>query len=337
MNKKIRWGVLGAASIAVKKVIPSAAESGSSEIYAIASRNPEKAAQTARSLGIDKAYGSYDALLEDSEIDAVYIPLPNDLHLKWTLRAAEAGKHVLCEKPIGLNTGEVRKIIEVRDRYNVKIQEAFMVRTHPAWLKVKKLIESGRIGNLSAVTGFFSYFNDDRSNIRNRLESGGGALYDIGCYCINIARVVFEDRPDRVSGLINRDPDTGVDSLTSAMLEFPAGQAAFTCSTQLVPYQRMHFFGTKGRIEVQIPFNIPLDSPTKIFVDDGSDLYGGNIETIEIEAANQYMIQFDLLSKAILENSNQPISLEDSFENAAVIDAVFRAAESGNWERVEQI
>jgi predicted dehydrogenase len=214
----------------------------------------------------------------------------------------------------------------------VKIQEAFMVRTHPQWIEVRDLIEQNRIGALQAITGFFSYFNTDAANIRNHLETGGGALYDIGCYCINISRFITGEEPRKVSALIKRDKNLGIDKLTSAILDFPSCQSTFTCATQLVPHQRMQFFGAKGRIEAEIPFNIPPETATLIYVDDGSDLYGKNIETIEIPAVNQYTIQGDLFSRAILENSEQAIPLEDSLKNMAVIDAVFRAAESGKWE-----
>lgn len=337
MNRKIRWGVLGAASIAVKKVIPAMKDSISCRISALASRDIRKAKAAARSLSIRKFYGSYQDLLADPDIDAVYIPLPNHLHLEWTIRSAQAGKHVLCEKPLGLNAEEVRKLIGIRDLTGVKIQEAFMVRTHPSWILVKELIKAGRIGKLNAITGFFSYFNDDASNIRNKLEMGGGALLDIGCYCVNISRFIFDAEPQRVSGSIDRDPVTGIDKLSSAILDFPDGHSVFSCSTQLVQYQRMHFLGTKGRIEVQIPFNIPLSSPTKILIDDGSDLYGENIEMIEIAPANQYSIQFELFSDAILKNSGQAVSLEDSFGNAAAIDAIFRSSETERWETGEEL
>ena len=337
MIKKVRWGILSTAKIAVKSVIPAMQAGDLCEITAIASRNLENAKQSANDLNIPKFYGTYEELLADAEIDAIYNPLPNHLHLEWTTKAAEAGKHVLCEKPIGINAGEVRKLIEVRDRTGVKIQEAFMVRTHPTWIAVRDLIKRGRIGDLRAITGFFSYFNDDRSNIRNKLEMGGGALLDIGCYCINTSRFIFETEPKRVSSLIERDSETGIDKMTSALLDFPNGQMTFTCSTQLVPFQRMQFFGTNGRIEVQIPFNIPLETPTKLFIDDGSNLYGNNIETLEFEAANKFTIQGDLFSKAILEDSEQVISLEDSFKNMSVIDAVFRSSETGNWEIPESL
>ncbi|MCU1288522.1 MAG: oxidoreductase, Gfo/Idh/MocA family [Acidobacteria bacterium] len=332
MVKKIRWGVLGAANIAIKKVIPAMRQGRYSEIIAIASRDAEKAKRAADELNIPKSYGSYEELLADEEIDAVYNPLPNNLHVEWTIKAAEAGKHVLCEKPIGLSSAEAAKLIDTRDRTGVKIQEAFMVRTHPQWLVVRDLIERERIGALQSITGFFSYFNTDAANIRNSLETGGGALMDIGCYCINLSRFILGEEPRRVSALIERDARTKIDKLTSAILDFPTCQSTFTCATQLVPFQRMQFFGTKGRIEVEIPFNIPPDQPTRIFIDAGADLFGANVETIKVPAADQYTIQGDLFSRAILEGSEQAIPLEDSVKNMSVIEAVFRAAETGNWE-----
>ncbi len=329
MIKKVRWGILGAANIAVKKVIPAMQAGKFSDIRAIASRNLDIAKLAASSLGIPKAYGSYEELLSDPEIDAVYIPLPNNLHVEWTIKAAEAGKHILCEKPIALTALEVRKLIEIRDRTGVKIQEAFMVRTHPTWITVRELIRNGRIGKLGAITGFFSYFNKDAENIRNKVEMGGGALMDIGCYCVNVSRFIFQEEPNRVFGLIKRDKTSGIDKLSSAILDFPGGHSTFTCSTQLVPFQRMQFLGTDGRIEVQIPFNIPRDTATKIFIDNGSDLYGNGIETIEFAPSDQYTIQGDEFSKSILDDAVQPISLEDSFNNMSVIDAIFRSAETG--------
>ncbi|NNF00960.1 MAG: Gfo/Idh/MocA family oxidoreductase [Pyrinomonadaceae bacterium] len=326
------WGILGTAKIALSKVIPAMMAGEFSRVTAISSRDSAKAQTAAEGLNIEKFYGSYEDLLNDREIDAVYIPLPNHLHFKWTKKAVEAGKHVLCEKPVAMNAAEVRELIGIRDKAGLLIQEAFMVRTHPTWLSVKQLVDSGRIGELKSITGFFSYFNDDQGNIRNNLEKGGGALLDIGCYCINLSRFMFEGEPDRVSAMIRKDPDMGVDVHTSAMLDFASRQATFTVSTLLVPYQRMQFFGTSGRIEVQIPFNIPVDSPTCIFIDDGSELYGEHIESIEFESSDQYTIQGDLFSQSILGGFDPAITLEDSFGNMAVIDAVFRSAETGRWE-----
>ena len=332
MLKKIRWGILGAANIAVKKVIPAMQAGDYCDVTAIASRTLEKARAAAESLHIPKFYGSYEELLADAEIDAVYNPLPNNLHVEWTIKAADAGKHVLCEKPLTLTAAEAERLIAARDRTGVKIQEAFMVRTHPQWRAVRELIGQNRIGAVQAITMFFSYFNDDAANIRNKPEMGGGALMDIGCYCINLSRFILGSEPRRVAALIKRDDNSGIDKLTSAIMDFPQCHSTFTCSTQLVPYQRINFVGTAGRIEVEIPVNIPPDQPTRIFVDTAGDLFGKNIETIEIPAADQYTIQGDLFARAILENTEPAISLEDSVKNMAVIEAVFRAAETGGWE-----
>ncbi|HSM76070.1 MAG TPA: Gfo/Idh/MocA family oxidoreductase, partial [Bryobacteraceae bacterium] len=274
MARKLRFGVLGAAGIALRKVIPAMQKGQSCEITGIASRDLNKARDAARSLGIPKSYGSYEELLGDPDIDAVYNPLPNHLHIPWSVRAAEAGKHVLCEKPLALDAAGVRELIAARDRYGVKIGEAFMVRTHPQWLRAKEIVRSGEIGPLRAILGAFSYFNNDPSNIRNIPEYGGGGLMDIGCYPIFTSRFLFGEEPSRVSGLLELDPEMKTDRLSSAILDFPSGQAIFTCSTQMVPYQRMQILGTKGRVEIEIPFNAPPDRRCRIFVDIGGDLLG---------------------------------------------------------------
>jgi predicted dehydrogenase len=333
VRNKVRWGILGTAKIAVGKVIPGMQQGEWSEISAIASRDRHKAEAAASTLGIPKAYGSYEDLLQDPEIEAVYNPLPNQLHVPWTLRAAVAGKHVLCEKPLSLTAEEARALLSARDRTGVKIGEAFMVRTHPQWLRTREIIAAGQIGRLRSIMGFFSYYNRDATNIRNVLEWGGGGLMDIGCYPITTSRFVFREEPLRVMGLIERDPDMKIDRLTSVILEFPSGQSIFTCSTQLVPYQRMQFFGTQGRIEVEIPFNAPNDRPCRIFIDDGSDLFGGGVRTEEFATCDQYTIQGDVFSRAIREGGEVPVPLEDAIKNMSVIDAVFRSAESGNWVR----
>ena len=337
MIRKVRWGVLGAASIAVRKVIPAMQRGDWSEITAIASRDERKAKETASLLGIPRAYGSYEALLADPDVEAIFNPLPNHLHVPWSIQCAEAGKHVLCEKPLSLTVAEARRLLAVRDRTGVLIEEAYMVRTHPRWLRVRDLVRSGRIGELRSAQGFFSYFNRDPKNIRNLAGAGGGALMDIGCYPITTSRLVFGEEPRRVLGLLERDPDMKIDRLTSAILDFPSGQAVFTCSTQLTPYQRMQFFGTKGRIDLEIPFNAPNDRSTRILIDDGSDLFGGGIVAEEIPPCDQYTIQGDLFSRAVREGSKVPTPLEDAVQNMAVIEAVFRSAESGRWETVETV
>jgi predicted dehydrogenase len=330
MSRKVRWGVLSTASIGVRKVLPAMQQGKFSEVVAIASRDLGKARETASKLGIAKAYGSYEELVEDPEIDAIYNPLPNQLHVPWTIKAAEAGKHVLCEKPISLTVAEAESLLKVRERTSVKIGEAFMIRSHPQWLRMKALIDEGRIGQLRAVMGAFSYFNVDPKNIRNNVESGGGALYDIGCYCIQAARYAFGAEPKRVVGCIDRDPKMQIDRLTSAILEFSGGQSVFTCSTQFVPYQRVQFFGTKGRIEIEIPFNAPMDRPTRIFVD-GGDLFGGDRVSEEFPVCDQYTLQGDAFSKAILDDTEVPVSLEEAIRNMKVIEAIFRSAASGGW------
>jgi predicted dehydrogenase len=265
-------------------------------------------------------------------MDAIYNPLPNQLHVPWTMQAAEAGKHVLCEKPLSLTVAEAESLLAVRSRTGVKIGEAFMIRSSPQWLRLREVLHQGRIGELRSIVGFFSYFNMDAANIRNQVESGGGALMDIGCYLIHASRYAFAQEPTRVVGRIDRDPQMHTDRLSSAILDFPAGQSIFTCSTQLVPYQRIHFLGTRGRIEIEIPFNAPIDRPTRLFIDDGSDLFGKGIITETFPVCNQYTLQVDAFSKAILENTEVPVALEDAIKNMAVIEAIFRSANSGQWE-----
>jgi predicted dehydrogenase len=330
--RKIRWGVLGVAKIATVKVIPAMQRGQWSEVTAIASRDLDKARAAAAKLGIAKAYGSYEALLDDGDIDAIYNPLPNHLHAPWTIEAAERGKHVLCEKPIALSADEARQLVAARDRTGVKIQEAFMVRTHPQWLTVKELVASGRIGEVRSILGVFSYTNRDPANIRNRPEFGGGALMDIGCYLVNTSRFVFGREPLRVAGAVQRDPEMYTDRLTSILLDYGTGHAAGTCSTQMVFYQQLQIFGTTGRIELPIPFNAPPDRPLRIIVDTGADLFGGGISHIDVDVCNQYTIQGDLFSKAILDNTNVPSPLEDAVRNMACIDAIFKSAETGRWE-----
>jgi len=332
--KKVRWGVLGAANIALKKVIPAMQNGERTKIVAVASRDRDRARRAADALQIPKAYGSYEELLADPGIEAIYNPLPNHLHVPWSIKAAEAGKHVLCEKPLSLSVAEGRRLIEVRDRTGVKIGEAFMVRTHPQWLRTREIVRSGEIGELKAILSVFSYFNRDPSNVRNIQEIGGGGVMDIGCYPITMSRFLFEREPVRASGLIELDPDFKTDRLSSAMLDFAPGHAVFTCSTQLVSFQRMQIFGTKGRIEIEIPYNIPPDRPSRIFVDDGSQLAGRSARVEEFPAADQYTIQGDVFSRAIQDNGAVPVPLENALANMAAIEAVLRSGKTGQWEKI---
>lgn len=334
MARRVRWGVLGAASIAVRRAIPAMQKGEWCEILAIASRDLGKAREATQALGVGRAYGSYEELLADSSIEAIYNPLPNSLHVFWTRRAAEAGKHVLCEKPIGVSAADAEALIGVRDRTGVKIEEAFMVRTHPRWLRIRELIRGGRIGTLRAVSGSFTYFNRDPRNIRNSIQEGGGALLDIGCYPVTLSRFVFGEEPTRVLGSIERDPEMKTDRLTSAILEFPAGQATFTCSTQLAYHQRMGLLGTTGRIDVERAINPANDQPSRILIDDNAgDPTGAGIVAETIPTCDHFTIQGDLFSQAIREGGDVAVPLEDSVWNMRVIDAIFRSAQSGRWEK----
>ena len=332
MRKKLRWGVLSTAAIGVNKVIPAMQLGQLTQVDAIASRDSTKAREAAAALGIARAYGSYEELLADPDIDAIYNPLPNNMHVPWTIKAAEAAKHVLCEKPIALTAAEAATLLAVRDRTGAKIAEAFMVRCHPQWLRLRQLLDEGRIGDLRSVTGFFSYFNVNPDNIRNQVDAGGGALMDIGCYMIYASRFAFAQEPRRVVACINRDPAMHTDRLTSAILEFPSGQSIFTCSTQLVPYQRIHFFGSRGRIELEIPVNSPIDRPTRLSIDSGSDLFGGGITTETFPACDQYTLQGDAFASAVFDDTEEPVTLEDAIANMAVIDALVRSSTSSRWE-----
>jgi predicted dehydrogenase len=337
MTKPIRWGVLGAANIALEHVIPAMQASSECEVVAIASRDLAKAQAAASAVGVERAYGSYEELLQASDIDAIYNPLPNHLHVPWSIRAVEAGKHVLCEKPVGLDGAEARMLLEAGRRAGVVVGEAFMARSNPQWLRAVELVRSGAVGALRVVTGTFSYFNRDPANVRNVDGWGGGGIYDIGCYPITLSRLVFGEEPRRVIGLLENDPDFGVDRLASVILDFPSGHASFTCSTQLVPYQRMHLLGTTGRVEVEIPFNAPNDRPLRLLIDDGSSLAGAGIRVEELPVLDQYTVQADLFARAIREGGPAPTSMEEAVCNMAVIDAVFRSARSGTWEAPEAL
>ena len=332
---KIRWGVLGDAGIARNFVIPGMQAGKYSEITAIASRDIKKSQKTASDMGIKKAYGSYEELLADKSIDAVYIPLPNHIHVEWSIKAMEAGKHVLCEKPFALSVSDVKRAIEVRERTGVKIGEAFMVRTHPQWIKARELTADSDFGKLRAVQGFFSYYNFDPSNIRNSYSSdmGGGGVWDIGCYPVNTSRFLFREEPIRVVAMMEYDQKFKTDRLSSAILEFPGGQATFICSTQISPYQRMLAVGTKKHIEIKIPFNSPSTFPTEMFYDN-SNIEEEERNKIIIDTCHQYTLQGDAFSKAIIEDTDVPVPLEDTVNNTAVLTALYRSAQSGKWEKV---
>ncbi len=328
--EKINWGVLSTAKIGLEKVIPAMQKGEHCEMAAIASRSLEKAQNVSIQLGIPKAYGSYEELLVDAKIDAVYIPLPNHLHLPWASKALEAGKHVLCEKPIGLTAAEAEDLLdEARKQPELKVMEAFMYRHHPQWKKAQQLVNEGKIGTLQSIHSFFSYYNADPGNIRNMAQIGGGGLMDIGCYCISLARFILGREPQRVLGKLEYDPDFKTDRLCSGILDFGSQSSTFTCATQLTPYQRVNIFGTEGRIEIEIPFNAPPDRPCRIWHQQADE-----IEEIVLEICDQYTIQGDLFSLAVLNNTEVPTLLMDSAANMKVLEAVVRSSESETWSRL---
>jgi predicted dehydrogenase len=324
---KVRWGVLSTADIGVRKVIPAMKQGQYCEMVGIASRNLAKAQAVAEQLGFARAYASYEALLADPEIEAVYIPLPNHLHVPWSIKVLEAGKHVLCEKPIGLTSAEGQQLLDESKRHpQLKVMEAFMYRHHPQWQRAKKLVKEGGIGELCTIQTFFSYFNDDPENIRNMAEIGGGGLMDIGCYCISLSRFIFDAEPERVIGIVEYDPVFKTDRLASAMMDFGRGTSTWTCATQVSDYQRVNIYGTEGRVEIEIPFNAPSDRPCKMWHQRGDE-----IEEIVLDIVDQYTIQGDLFSQAILNDAEVPTPLEDAVANMKVIEAIVHSGKEAAW------
>jgi predicted dehydrogenase len=324
---KVRWGILSTAKIGVEKVIPAMQLGEYCQIVAITSRSVDKAQAVAGQLGIPKAYGSYEELLADPEVEAVYNPLPNHLHVPWSIKALEAGKHVLCEKPIGLTSDEGWKLLNVAQKHpQLKVMEAFMYRHHPQWQKARQLVVEGAIGELRTIQSFFSYYNVDPNNVRNMADIGGGGLMDIGCYCISLSRFIFGEEPHRVCGIVEYDPEFKTDRLASGIMDFGRGTSSFTCATQLAPYQRVNIFGTEGRVEIEIPFNAPPDRPCKMWHQRGDE-----IQEIVLGIVDQYTIQGDLFSQAVLNDTPVPTPLEDAVDNMEVIEAIINSAESGNW------
>ena len=332
--RSIRWGILGAARIAARCVLPAFKSTRHAHAVAIAARDRQRASAMAAQFGIARSYGSYADLLADRSIEAVYIPLPNDQHFPWTVRALEAGKHVLCEKPIALNSDQAQAIGEASRRCNRHIAEAYMIRFHPQWQRARALVGSERLGEVHAVHSWFSYDNPPGENLRNSLIHGGGGLYDIGGYALVAARWLFASPPERVIGLFERDPIHGVDRFTSALAAFPSGrQLVFGVSTALPRAQSVVVYGTRGRLTIETPFNPAADRPTRLLIDDCQDLYGCGLEVESVPAADQYALQLDAFSEAIAQGRAPPFGIDDAIANARALDALFRSERTGSWER----
>ena len=325
--RKVRWGIISTAGIGVNKVIPAMQQGTYCEIMGIASRELEKAQEAAAQLGIPRAYGSYEELLADPDIEAIYNPLPNHLHVPWSIKALEAGKHVLCEKPMAMTAAEAGQFLEAAGLHpELKVMEAFMYRHHPQWRKAKQLVAEGEIGELRTIQTFFSYYLVDPDNVRNRADIGGGGLMDIGCYCISLSRFIFDAEPKRVTGTMEYDPVFRTDRLVSAIMDFGTGTSTWTCATQLPPCQRVNIYGSEGRVELEIPFNAPPDRPCKIWHE-----RDGVTEEIALDICDQYTIQGDLFSLAVIDDTLVPTPLEDAVANMKVIEAIRNGSESGEW------
>ncbi len=329
--KKLNWGILSTSAFAQRSFIPAAQQSDMVNIAAIASRNSSSAQEVAKKMGIPKAYDSYEELLNDDTIDVIYNPLPNHLHVEWSAKAIKSGKHVLCEKPLFIKPEEATTLIQLRDEYQVKVGEAFMVKSHPQWQKAKELVDSGALGVPSIYLGTFNYFNADPENIRNIKAYAGGALWDIGCYTVMTSRYIFGENPLRVIASINNDPQFDTDTLSSVILEFPNDKKAqFSVSTQTAKYQRVQILGSEKSLELMIPFNAPEDRPSIIKINPG-DILLEQVEDIVIDTCNHYIMEAEDFTKAIINDTEVPVSLEDAFDHSRIINAIFDSARLNQW------
>jgi len=329
--RKIRWGVLSTARIGLQKVLPAMQQGKHCELIAMASRNVESAKQAAAQLGIPKVYGSYEELLNDPEIEAIYNPLPNHLHVPWTIKAIEAGKHVLCEKPIATSVSELQQLLNVAKAHpQIKVMEAFMYRRHPQWLKARELAQSGRIGEVRTLHSFISFFNNDAKNVRNKPEMGGGTLFDVGCYSVSIPRFIFGAEPKRVCAQMDIDPNFHIDRTISGILDFGPRTSSFTCSMQLARHQNATIFGTEGKIEIELPLNPLPERPAKIVLHNGN-----GAQEILSDSCNQFTLQGDAFSLAIINDAPVAVPLADSLANMKVIEALFESARKETWISVQ--
>lgn len=327
--KPVTWGILSTSGHFHLRVQPALRSARLVEVAAIASRSLPKAEEAAKDMDIPTAYGSYEELLADPNIEAVYIPLPNHLHNEWIRKTADAGKHILCEKPIGVNAEDARQSIAYAKGKGVLVMEAFMYRFHPQWRRVRDLVRAGEIGRVLSIHTFFTYNLTDPENIRNILAVGGGAIPDIGCYAVSSARFIMGREPTRVVSLVSRDPDFKTDRLSSGMLDFGEARSLFTVATQSQPFQGVEVLGTGGTIVVHLPFNAYPDVPERVTVTTGV-----GTRTIDFPIADQYALEFDEMSRAIREGGPVPTDPQDAIDNQKVLDALFRSEKSGAWEKV---
>ncbi len=325
----LQLGILGVSNFFRKRIAIPIPTSPVIDMVALASRSEEKARQAAQEYGVARAYGSYDALLNDPQVDAVYISLPNHLHAEWIKRAADAGKHVLCEKPLALDAAEAQDCLDYAAERGVTVMEAFMYRLHPQWLHVRNIIRQQEIGSIHLVESFFGYNNTDPSNIRNQPDTGGGALLDVGCYAVSASRFLTGSEPQRVISLAQVDANFGTDVLFTGMLDFGMARATFTVATQTFPYQRVTVHGSSGVISLTIPFNAHADTDAEVIV----TTRVGTRE-IYLPAEDQYILEFEAFAQAVNDQAVPPISPADTVNNMRVLDALKKAHQTGQWESV---
>lgn len=327
----LRFGILSTALIGLEHVIPAILQANNCVVAGIASRDIKKARKMAKQFGVPLAFGSYEDMLLSDEIDAVYIPLPTSHHIEWSVKAAEAGKHVLCEKPISLKASEIKRLIKARDKHKVIVSEAFMVTYHPQWLKVKDLIAKGAIGTLRQVDAAFTYFNVDADNMRNRPELGGGVIPDIGVYPTVATRFATGLEPKRLQATVEFDPEFKTDRYASVRAEFDGFEMSFYLSTQLADRQCIAFHGDKGFIEVSSPFNSNLYEGDEVRL---HNRVHSEMQVFRFTGVNQYQKEVEAFARAVAGKKQHLFSLEESVANQRVIDAIYKAGKSGRWEKV---
>ncbi|MGO9309842.1 MAG: Gfo/Idh/MocA family protein [Spirochaetia bacterium] len=327
--KPVAWGVLSVSTHYGLRIHTYLRKSPLVQLRGIASRSRKRAEEAARELGMPRAYGSYEELLADKEIEAVYIPLPNHLHAEWVRKAADAGKHVLCEKPFAMNAQEAEAAIAHAKVKGVLVMEAFMYRYHPQWKRAREIVKAGEIGAVHLVSTLFTYMLEDPTNIRNILSAGGGGIPDIGCYAVSCARFLIGREPTRVISLVHRDPKLGTDILASGILDFGTIRSMFTVGTQTHPVQRVDALGSGGEISVLLPFNAYPDTPLQLSVTTGL-----GTRQVYSPPTDQYVEMFEAFSRAIREGDAAPTPPEDAVANMKVLDALFRSEKSGAWEKV---
>jgi predicted dehydrogenase len=327
--KPVVWGVLSVSVHYALRIHTYLSKSPLVQLRGIASRDKKRAETAARELGMPRAYGSYEELLADKEIEAVYIPLPNHLHAEWVKKAADAGKHVLCEKPFAMNAREAEQAFAHAKSKGVLVMEAFMYRFHPQWKRAREIVKAGEIGSVHAVSTVFTYMLKDPTNIRNILAAGGGGIPDIGCYAVSSARFLIGREPTRVISLVHRDPDLGTDILSSGILDFGTTRSVFTVGTQSHPAQRVDVLGSGGELSVLLPFNAYPDAPLQVSVSTGI-----GTRQVYTPATDQYVEMFEAFSRAVREGGAVPTPPEDAIANMKVLDALFKSEKSGAWEKV---